>query len=246
MACHVPATFAVESFRRRPKLQHFTRNHDAALRWKLRQGTDHAVERLWIGIVAIVDDGCAREAQHLSSFVTRRQRGQRFGGFGQRNSVLQAHRDCRERVIDVVLAQQGQRRVRLFAVAREVEFRTQGTATLDVPGRYIRRLAHSEGHDLAVEVAPELRDELVVGVQDGNPAGGKRLNQFVLGARDCGDGIEELEMDRRDHGHHAAVGLGQPGQLRDFTRVRHTHFDDGDFVLRFELEQLQRHSETGC
>ena len=69
-------------------------------------------------------------------------------------------------------------------------------------------------------------------------------NQLVLGARNSGDRLEELQVDRRHHGHHAAVRLRQLGQGGDFAGVRHAHLDDGDLVLRLELQQLQRHAEV--
>ena len=102
----------------------------------------------------------------------------------------------------------------------------------------------TERHDPAVEVAAELRNIFVVGVQHGDAAGVQRLDQLILGARDCGDGFEELQMNGRDHGHHAAIRLRQPGQRSNFARVRHPHLDDCDLVLGLQLQQLQRHAEV--
>src|SRR5208282_874296 len=67
--CHATAALAVHGLSRGTEFEHFACNHDAPPRWYLSQGTNHAVEGLWIGIVAIVDDGRARITEDLSTLV---------------------------------------------------------------------------------------------------------------------------------------------------------------------------------
>ena len=59
-----------------PKFQHFAGDHDAPLRRRLRQSCNHAVQRLGIGIVAIVDEDCAAHFAHLAALVAGAERGQ--------------------------------------------------------------------------------------------------------------------------------------------------------------------------
>src|SRR5208337_5155701 len=124
----------------------------------------------------------------------------------------------------------------LLAISDNLKCGAQWPSRFYAPGRHICRVVHAESSDLPVEVASELRDVRIVGIQDGKPTGGKRLNQLILGPRDCSDRIKKLEVNRRDHGYHPTVGLRQLGQLRDLTRMRHAYLDDRQLMLRFELQ----------
>ena len=51
-------------------------------------------------------------------------------------------------------------------------------------------------------------------------------------------------MRGADVGDDAPVGAGDAGQGRDFAGVIHSHFDDSDFVLGLESQQLQGQAEA--
>src|SRR6202008_4650638 len=57
LLAHVTSGLAMQCFTLRAKLEHLAGDHDAARRLHPRESIDHRSERLWIGIVAIVDDG---------------------------------------------------------------------------------------------------------------------------------------------------------------------------------------------
>src|SRR3954471_8884544 len=98
-------------------------------------------------------------------------------------------------------------------------------------------------HNLAVEVAAELRDVFVVCVQNGGRAGVKLLDELVLRACDVGDGRKKLQMDRSNVRNYPDVRMSDLSERGNLTRVRHPEFDDRDLVLGFELKQLQWQSE---
>ncbi len=106
-----------------------------------------------------------------------------------------------------MLAQQRQGRRARSAIGNNVECRTLRAARFDVLRRHIRRIVQPEHHHPAVKVAPKLRHIFVVGIEYRDAAGMQRLDQLILGASDAGNRLEELQVYRRDHGHHSAVGL---------------------------------------
>ena len=104
-------------------------------------------------------------------------------------------------------------------------------------------LVQSKGDHGPVEVAPELRNVWIVGVQHRDAAGGQRFDQLIFRSRNAGNRVEILQVNWGDHGHHSAVRFGQRRQVAYLAGVRHAHLDHGHLVLGFQLEQLQRHSK---
>ena len=131
----------------------------------------------------------------------------------------------------------------MLAIRHNFERRAKLTTRFNLSRRDVRRFVQSEGNDLSVKVAAELRDILIVSVQDRDTARVQRLDELVLGARDRRDGFKKLQVHRRDHGHDTAIRLRQPGERGDLAGMRHPHFEHCNFVLWLELQQLQRHAE---
>ncbi len=98
--------------------------------------------------------------------------------------------------------------------------------------------------DAAGKIAAELRDVGVAAVEESDAVGGQRGDEFELGAGDAGLAFGEVFNVRgADVGDDAPVGRGDAGERGDFAAVVHAHFDDGDFVLGLEAQQLQRQAE---
>ena len=92
----------------------------------------------------------------------------------------------------------------MLAMARhdDIKLRALGAPRLYVFGAYIMnggRGPQSVGNNLAFEVAAELRDVFVVGIEHGGSARGQRLNQFVFRARNSGQRIEKFQDARERH-----------------------------------------------
>src|ERR1039458_7512611 len=95
----------------------------------------------------------------------------------------------------------------MLAIRHHFEHRAERAAGFNLLRRHVSRLmnSQSEGDDFPVEVSPELRNVLIVSIQHCDTARGKRLYEFVLGARDGRDRLKKLQMDRSDHGHDTTI-----------------------------------------
>ncbi len=152
--------------------------------------------------------------------------------------MLQRNRSRSKHVVHVVPAEQRTvHRLAHFA-ADKIETGAFGSKHLDVLRPYVRRNAgcglHPKHHHLALEIAAELADIFIVGVQDCRATVRKGRNQLVFRARDAGNGVEALQMHGSHVGDHGFVRQSDAGQGGNFSRVRHPHLDDSDIVFRFE------------
>ena len=114
---------------------------------------------------------------------------------------------------------------------------------LDVFGTHIRRGSQSVHDDLTAKIAPKLRNIFIVGIEHRGSTCGQGLNQFVLRAGNSCDGIEKLQVHRRDVGHDADFRLRHLAQRGDLARARHAHFDDCEVMFRFDFQQHQGKSK---
>ena len=128
-----------------------------------------------------------------------------------------------------------QRQTSMLATGRgnDIEAGALGSAGLDIFCANIGRRTRAVHDHFAFKAAAELRNVFVICVEDGGPAGGKRLDQFVLGAGDTRQGVEELQVNGSDVGDDADLGLRDFRQRPDFSGVRHAHLDDCNVMLRF-------------
>ena len=181
---------------------------------------------------------------NLAALIGRSECGESLGNFGGRDAVIHRDRCRRENVIDIVLAEQRAVYGLTHAIADEVEARAFSSDGLDVFGADISDGIEAEEYDLAFEIAAELADILVIGVEERGAGGGEGLDQLVLCACDAGDGIEVFEMHGSDVGDEALVGARDAGEGGNFASVVHPHFDDGKIVFRFEREQAERETEV--
>ena len=105
--------------------------------------------------------------------------------------------------------------------------------------------AAAEIDDAAGKIAAELRGVGIVAVEEGDAIRGEGGDEFEFGARDAGVALlKVLNVRGTDVGDDAPIGRGDAGQRSDLAGVIHSHFDDGDFVLRGEAEELQRQAEV--
>ena len=105
---------------RRPQFQHFSRDHNPPLRVHRGQGIDHRVQRLRIGIVAIVNDRDVTQLDNLSALV-RRSRVASAATASETSCRAPPHGNRRQRVQNVVLAHQRQTRVLARATDHDVK-----------------------------------------------------------------------------------------------------------------------------
>src|SRR3954452_9713129 len=90
----------------------------------------------------------------------------------------------------------------------------------------------------------EVADEFVVLVKDGNPGGGKGVDQLFLSVRYTCDGIEKLQVNRSHDCHYTDVRPGNLRQLCDFACVIHSHLTDVNVCLGLNAQQLQRQPDV--
>ena len=105
-------------------------------------------------------------------------------------------------------------------------------------------MGFSPNRYFAFEIAPELADVFIVGIQEGGAGAGQSLDQFVFGAGDARYGFEVLQMHRRDVGDDALIRKRDSRQRGNLASVRHTHFHHGEIVFRFERQQSERETEV--
>ena len=127
---------------------------------------------------------------------------------------------------------------------RDQELRAPSALRVNSLGPYVGCGLESKGHNPTSEVAPELRDVLIVRVEHGGSSGRKRLDELVLSASNAGQRIEELNVHRRHAGHHSGIGLSDLGQRLNFAQVRHPHLDDRHVVLRLKLQEHKRQAKV--
>ncbi len=88
----------------------------------------------------------------------------------------------------------------------QVEARAFGAECFDVFCADIGGGLHAVEDDLAFVVAAELAYVFVISVEEGGAVAGKSFDQFVLGAGDTGERIEEFKMHGSDVGDDALIG----------------------------------------
>src|ERR1700756_972816 len=137
------------------KLQHFPRNHDTTSGFHRGQGVDHGVERLWIGIVAIVDDCDVTQLENLAAFIRRGESCQRVHRFRRLQPTSDADGHGGKGIQNVVFSDQRYTRVLATSGYDQVKLRTFRATSLRVLSSYICRDARSVGDDLAFEIAAE-------------------------------------------------------------------------------------------
>jgi len=77
------------------EFQHFSGDEDAAASGTCGQGADHGAQGLGVGVVAIIQDGCAVDLEHLSALVSRCEFFKRGDSIGERNACFK--RNCKSR-----------------------------------------------------------------------------------------------------------------------------------------------------
>ena len=117
------------------------------------------------------------------------------------------------------------------SIQHHVKLRALGAPALHILSSNVGYRAHSVGYNLAFEVAAELRNVFVIGIEHGDSSGGERLDELILRARNAGKRIKKLQVHGSDVGHNANVGPRDLRQRANFSGMRHPHFDDRDIVL---------------
>src|SRR5260370_32758647 len=101
---------------------------------------------------------------------------------------------------------------------------------------------NAERNHLALEVATELADVVVLRVQHRHTAGMKSLNHLVFRTRDVSQRSEELEMHRRHTSHYSQIVVRERAKRVNLSRVIHPHLNHGEIMPALELKQLKRKS----
>ncbi len=121
---------------------------------------------------------------------------------------------------------------------REAHAREPGR--LDLHGSHAgvvrKAVGHAAGHCSNVHVA----HDRVVGVEDGRPAWGERLEQLALGPLDRAQGADPRQVDGLDRGDDADRRAPNPCQVGDLAADVHAHLEHRGLVLGAELEHGQR------
>ena len=103
-SAHVISGVAMQCFSCRAKLEHLSGDHDAARRLHRSESVDHGLERLWIGIVAIVDDGDVTQLENLPALVGWLERRKSSDAIGSLHAAADRDRDGGECVQNVVFS----------------------------------------------------------------------------------------------------------------------------------------------
>ena len=153
------------------------------------------------------------------------------------NPAIQSRRDRRQRVVDVMRANQVQDGLFAATADHEIErgpFRSLG---LDVFRPHVRRRAQAIKNYFAAKIAAKLRNVFVVGVQYRGSARWQRFNQFVFRACDARYRIKKLQMYGRDICYHANFGLRDFRQRGNLAGMRHPHLDYREVVFGLNFQQ---------
>ena len=228
-------------------LQHFAGHQDAAARGGPRgQGVDHGAQCFGIRVVAVVENGCAADLDHLAALVAGREGRDRLHRGIEIDARFERHGESGHGIRRVVRAEHVQREVAL-TLSRAIADVQALKVFVDRENLRVGAGAAAEIDHAAVKIAAKLRGVGIVAVEKGNAVRGQRLNQFEFGARDAGLALFEVLNVRRAHvGDHAPVGRGDARQRGDLAQVIHAHLDDGDFVFRHQAQQLQRAGRIRC
>src|SRR5689334_19285613 len=105
-------------------------------------------------------------------------------------------------------------------------------------------MGDAEGGDLAGKISSELRDILMISIQNGYAISRQRLDQLIFRAGDFFNGSKELKMNGSDAGDNSNVRLCDAGQFSNFATMGHTHLNDGDIMLRLKAQHGKRQSEV--
>src|SRR5438270_7834107 len=90
------------------QLEHLARDHDAAAGWERGERIYHSIQSFWIGIVAIVDDRGTGNLDDLPTILDSMQSRQGFRCGGEWKAAIERYRNRSQRIVDVVLAHEGQ------------------------------------------------------------------------------------------------------------------------------------------
>ncbi len=231
-------------FTGRPEFQHFSRDHNATPRLHRRKRIDHGTQRLRIGIVAIVDDRDVTQLENLPALVGRREsqpaRRRLPTAFSPRARPTATAASAFRMLCSPT---SGKRACSRTAGDHHVKLRSLRAAAVHILRPHVGCGSRPVGDHLALEVAAELRNVFVVGIEHSRSAGGQRLNQFVLRPRNSSDRIKKLQMHGSNVGDHANLGLRDFRQRANLARMRHPHFDDRDVMLRFQFQEHERQAE---
>src|SRR5205823_11019604 len=101
-----------------------------------------------------------------------------------------------------------------------------------------------KGDHLAFEVAAELADIVIIGIEHGYAAWMQGFDDFVLGAGNFSQRVEEFQMHGRNRSDYGQIMMGQSAEGANLTRMIHAHLDDSDLMLRLQLQQLKRQADV--
>ena len=214
-----------------------------AFRGARGKGANHGAQRFGIGVVAVVENGGAGDLDDFAALVSGRERLESGDGGVEIDSGFEGDGEPGHGIRCVVFAEQMQ---------GEAAFAFAGAIVHVQAGEVFRRLddlrigagAVAEVDDAAGKVAAELRDVGIGAIEEGDAGGGQCGDKLKLCARDAGLAFGEVFNVRgADVGDDAPVGRGDAGKRGDFAAVVHAHFNDGEFVLGLEAQQLQRQAE---
>ena len=171
------------------------------------------------------------------------QRGERGYGWPKLHAAGDGGGNGSERIQDIMIANQRQASMFPTTGYDNVELRALGALGVNVSRTNVGANRGSILDDPAFEIAAEVRNVLIVGIEYGGATGGERFDELIFRAGNSGEGIEEFQMNRSYVRHHADIRLGDFGEGANFSGVRHSHLNDCQVVPGFELQQHQREAE---
>ena len=154
---------------------------------------------------------------------------------------VERDRRCRERVGDVVLADQAEPHRRRGAVRVQREGCASGAVEGDVGGAHVA--VRAEGPNARNRARAHTEDERVVGVQDGETVGRQRLDELALRRGDRLARAELAEMRAADVEHRADLWRRDPGQVRDVPDAACAEFENEEPGVGVGLEHRVRQAE---
>ena len=198
-----PAALGVQHRALGAELQHLPRHQDAArpLLGQRRgsQRGHHRIQRMRVGVVAVVDQPRALQFQHRTALLGRAQLFQRIAAGAQRDAARQAHGDSRQRVQDVVPPQQRKVHRVLFRAGLYQKARARQAELLDLHGadQGARRRTVEHGSGPRRPALAEAGDPRVIGIQKRGAGLRQRLHQLPF----CpGHPFQAIRKELRVHG----------------------------------------------
>src|SRR5437868_8389063 len=160
----IPAV-AMQLRRHWTELEHFTGYHNPPLSPRSGENIHHSFQRLWIGVVAVIDQGCPGNFYYLSALVRSFKRSQRNRSLGGRNSSFERNRNSGQCVHRVVTSKQGQLGLDCYTTCGKLESRASWSKVFDLFCAHVSRMLNPKLNHFAMKVTPELGYIRIIGVQ---------------------------------------------------------------------------------